>query len=349
MKERKHTIGDLKQMQSLPLESKIRMTMARIEGWIDEFGIDGVYISFSGGKDSTVLMDIIRNEMGYKEIPAVFVNVPTQFPELKEFAQKWDNVTILSPKISFMQVCEKYGFPLISKNVSQAIKDVKTQARINGIDPRETILYKRSFIPDSDYVKKYPAYSNVKWDFFFDAKFNVSDECCKVMKKAPAKEYEKKTGRKPILATMATESNLRQTEWLLNGCNSFNGKRPSSKPMSFWTEQDVLKYIVERNIPICSVYGEVVEDFESEGIFENQVTFDCFKEDRIYKTTGMKRTGCALCGFGCQMRDDDRFLLLHESHPKMYNLLDVIENNGVTFREAIEWTNEHLENQHIKL
>ena len=86
--ENKHNIGDLYQMQSLPLHAKIRMTEARINGWVDEFGEDGVYISFSGGKDSTVLMDIIRNKMKLN-LPAVFVDVPTQYPELKEFAKTW--------------------------------------------------------------------------------------------------------------------------------------------------------------------------------------------------------------------------------------------------------------------
>ena len=81
MAENKHTIGVLYQMQALPLSAKIRMTERRIQGWIDEFGTDGVYISFSGGKDSTVLMDIVRNRMGYKNIPAMFVDVPTQYPE----------------------------------------------------------------------------------------------------------------------------------------------------------------------------------------------------------------------------------------------------------------------------
>ena len=119
--ENRHTLQELYQYQSLSLESKIRMTIQRIQGWIDYYGEDGVVISFSGGKDSTVLMDIIRNRMGYKNIPAVFVDVPTQYPELKQFALTWDNVEVLKPKISFMEVCEKYGFPLISKEVSGCV------------------------------------------------------------------------------------------------------------------------------------------------------------------------------------------------------------------------------------
>ena len=116
-----HTIEELRERQALPLELKIRLTEARVRAWVNEYGEDGCYISFSGGKDSTVLMDIIRNRMGYN-IPAMFVNVPTQFPELKQFAMTWDNVDIINPKISFMQVCEKYGFPLISKEVSECVQ-----------------------------------------------------------------------------------------------------------------------------------------------------------------------------------------------------------------------------------
>ena len=86
----------------------------------------------------------------------------------------------------------------------------------------------------------------------------------------------------------------------------------------------------------------MVENYEAEGLLDGQVTFDDFKCDKIYKTTGCNRTGCALCGFGCHLGNSRyRFVELRESHPKMYNLLDVVKNNGVTFREAIEWTNEH--------
>ena len=80
MNDNKHTMSDLYQMQSLPLSAKIRMTQNRINGWVDEFGEDGVYVSFSGGKDSTVLVDIVRNVCGYKNIPLV-VNATWWIPE----------------------------------------------------------------------------------------------------------------------------------------------------------------------------------------------------------------------------------------------------------------------------
>ena len=115
----KHNIGDLYQMQSLPLEAKITMTKVRIRGWLDHWD-DECYISFSGGKDSTVLVDIVHNKMGRKDIPLVFVDTGLEYPEVREFVKSYgDRVTWLKPKMNFKQVIEKYGYPFISKEVSE--------------------------------------------------------------------------------------------------------------------------------------------------------------------------------------------------------------------------------------
>ena len=143
----KHELWELQSMQAAPLSTKIALTESRIREWIREYGEDGVAISFSGGKDSTVLMDIVRNRMGYKDIPAVFVDVPTQYPELKKFALTWDKVEVLRPKISFMEVCEKYGFPLISKEVSECVYGARKyltkalEQMHNSETDRQTIPY----------------------------------------------------------------------------------------------------------------------------------------------------------------------------------------------------------------
>ena len=407
----KHTIQELYQWQSLPLSIKIRMTQQRIRDWVNEYGEDGVYVSFSGGKDSTVLLDIVRNM--YPNIPAVFVDVPTQYPELKSFATSFDNVTVLHPKTSFMQVCEEYGFPLISKEISEKVmyarKYLKRYLEKNASSLQETIPYafaiadllgidrrndknqeviqqiKNGDIPievfrailsseeapirvkqllgtflhkEKGVLTSEPSkmYDSSRYQFFLKADFEISNQCCNVMKKKPVKKYGKETGRHPMTAQMASESKLREQNWLQSGCNAYDAKEPVSNPMAFWTDQDVLLYIKTNNLPICSVYGDIVVDYDGEGQLEGQLRLDevanCESFDignPLLKTTGCSRTGCMLCGFGCHLeKSPNRFEMLKETHPGMYKLLDVVKNNGVTFREAIEWTNEHG-NMDIKL
>lgn len=120
-----HTIDELQEKQALPLDIKIMLTRDRVRSWIHEYGEDGVYISFSGGKDSTVLLDLVRNEFGYKDVKAMFVDVPTQYPELRQFVKTFENVDIVTPKINFFQVCEKYGFPLFSKEISECVQGAR--------------------------------------------------------------------------------------------------------------------------------------------------------------------------------------------------------------------------------
>ena len=112
-------LWELQSMQAAPLSVKIALTKDRIREWVNEYGEDGVYVSFSGGKDSTVLLTIAR-EM-YPDIKAVFVDTGLEYPEIREFVKTWDNVEWLKPKMTFKEVIEKYGYPFISKEMSECV------------------------------------------------------------------------------------------------------------------------------------------------------------------------------------------------------------------------------------
>ena len=122
MSENKYTSDDLKTMQSWSLSRKIQVTQTRIIEWYQKN--DGkVYVSFSGGKDSTVLLDLVRRI--YPDVPAVFIDTGLEYPELREFVKTIPNVTWLKPEMNFKKVIQTYGYPIISKNVSRAVHDVK--------------------------------------------------------------------------------------------------------------------------------------------------------------------------------------------------------------------------------
>ena len=322
----KHQAHDLKQMQSLPLEAKIRMTQQRIRQWYDHW--DGeVYVSFSGGKDSTVLKHIVDNTPGVYDVPAVFVNTGLEFPEIQRFvkdvkAGRWDcfnsNVEILRPEMRFDEVIKKYGYPVISKRTS----DVLYYAKRNIAEGRETY---RTKALNGELVLRNGGksfFNCAKWMFVVEAPFDVSSHCCAVMKKAPMKKYVKKTGRFPITAQMASESTSRRTQWIQHGCNSYDKKEPISNPMSFWTEQDVLHYIKKFDVPYCSVYGDI-QVKPPEGTEQGQMNvidfLGCYEPEDILETTGRDRTGCIFCGFGCHLEQEpNRFQQLKQTHPRQY-------------------------------
>lgn len=122
------------------------------------------------------------------------------------------------------------------------------------------------------------------------------------MKKKPFKQYEKNSGKVPYVGTMASESMSRYRAWVQTGCNAFNSVQKQSKPLSFWTDQDILQYIVKYNLEIPSVYGEIVNN------------------NGHYDTTGCKRTGCVFCAYGAHLeKEPNRFQQLAKTHPKLYS------------------------------
>ena len=297
------TKNDLIMLQALPLEVKVRMTESRIREWVREYGTSGVYVSFSGGKDSTVLLHIVRNL--YPDVEAVFVNTGLEYPEIQQFVKTFDNVTILRPKMRFDDVIKKYGYPVISKEVSHKIYDARNgkEWAMRYVDGTAKMINQNRSM-----------FCVEKYEPLLHTDFMCADTCCAVMKKSPAKTFARKTGKKPITAQIAAESKQRTAQWMIKGCNAFESKNPISNPMSFWTEQDVLQYIKQNGIPIASVYGDIVYKDESGFEYNDSLTND----GKLY-TTGCNRTGCIFCAFGCHLeKEPSRFQRLKETHPRQY-------------------------------
>ena len=259
---------ELQQRMSLPLEAKVHLTESRIRDFYDKCE-GNIYVAFSGGKDSTVLLHIVRNI--FPSIKAVYYDTGLEFPEIKDFVKTIDNVDIIRPKLSFKQVIDKYGYPVISKEQSRRIHDYRTTKS----EKYKQICYKEI---------------SAKWKYMIDAPFKISDRCCYVMKKYPAYKYENNTKLHPIIGTMASESQRRLVSYLQYGCNNFDSERPTSKPLSFWTEKDIWGYIKLNNIQYSKIYD-----------------------------MGYYRTGCMWCMFGVdQERGGNRFQKMSRTHPQIH-------------------------------
>ena len=225
----------LRQRQSLPLEAKVAFSENRIREFYNQ--TEGkVYVAFSGGKDSTVLLDIVRSL--YPTIPAVFNNTRQDFPEIRSFVNETPNVVKLSPVKKFRQVLEEDGWPVISKKTAKALNKLQTLQK------------------DDPMFETYENLISERWRFLKDAPFKISAFCCEALKKRPAKMYEKATGRAPILGMMASDSDQRELTYMRRGgCNSYT-RNTGSWPLAIWRERDIWEYIKNRGLPHSSIYDK---------------------------------------------------------------------------------------------
>lgn len=319
------TKQDLMRFQAESLYDKEQRSLAKVSQWYN-YWHDEVYVAFSGGKDSSVLSDICGFWCSLHGITLYLCYVDTglEYPEIrrhvKDYAeylrQKYKIEVVLDivrPKMRFDEVIKKYGYPMISKEVSKCVSSAKRldskygqicRSRLEGTHTQksgETSLY-----------------NCAKYKPLLDMDFDVSHRCCDIMKKTPSHEYAKRTGRKPITAQMACESRLREQQWIKHGCNGFDMATPTSNPMSFWTEQDVLQYIKKYEIPIASVYGDIVYANDTDQLRIEDYGIECEGSEKLC-TTGCERTGCIFCGFGCHReKSPSRFELLKRTHPRQY-------------------------------
>lgn len=330
--------------QALPLDVKIQMTKRRITEFVDMYGLGGVYVSFSGGLDSTVLLDMARER--YPDIKAVYADTWMEMPQVRLFARDhFDNVDTVKPELLMKEVIRQCGWCFPSKEVADMINGVRSGKvwairKLNGVD---------RYGNTSGFRQRYK-----KWNVLVDAPFKISAGCCDELKEKPLKTYEERTGRHPILALMADESARRKNAYLRTGCNSFDMRkvldettgryidqpvaRPSSKPMSFWTKNDVLCYAYTRKLHIASPYGTIGIKgcIPGQGFLFSLQDTDCF--GCKFYTTGEQRTGCMFCPIGCHLDGFKKFGRLKKFSPELYDYC--MEELGE--KDVIDWIKAHI-------
>lgn len=225
----------LRGRQSLPLEAKIAFSQQRIREFYTQ--LEGeVYVAFSGGKDSTVLLSLVRDL--YPSVTAVFCNTGQDFPEVRKFVNSTPNVIKLKTLMPFKQVVEEYGWPVLSKKTASALSYLQKMGK------------------EGPKVDKYKELVAERWWFLKDAPFKISDHCCNLLKKRPSAMYEKATGKKPILGMLASDSDQRELHYMKRGgCNTFN-RNCSSWPLAIWTERDIWEYLKKYNVPYSNIYDK---------------------------------------------------------------------------------------------
>lgn len=293
---------EFSQRKYLPYEVKLALSARRIWDWHDYYG-GNVFISFSGGLDSTVLVHMVENVLERK-VPKVYVDTGLEFQQIREFVRSFDT-EILYPECSFRDVILDRGYPLVSKEVAAKIRKL----RHGNLSDRY-----RNYLMNGDERGKLGKLPE-RWKFLITAPFDTSEECCLIMKERPLGRYARRTGRVPFIGITQDEGLMRQRQYNRTGCNAYNAKQPKSQPLGFWTKQDVLRYAVENRLRYCSVYGKIVF------------------EKGLYRTTGEQRTGCIYCAMGCHLEKvPNRYHRLRERDPKAYRyIMAPVSTGGLGF------------------
>lgn len=319
----------LKDLQALPLNYKVMISKQRILEWCEHWNWM-VYVSFSGGKDSTVLLDLVCQVWaesislhGNARLFVVFIDTGLEYPEIRQFVKSFIpyltkkygiqiELVILKPKMNFKQVLDKYGYPVVSKETSENLRKIRT------MNISEKFRCKLLYGDDKGTAGKI---ANC-WQYLLNAPFAISGQCCDVMKKRPIHVFDAETGLKTFTGEMAVDSRLRLENYLQTGCNAFDSGRPKSMPLGFWVEADIWEYLHTNNVPYSPIYD-----------------------------MGFTRTGCMFCMFGVHLEPEpNRFQKMQVTHPKQWEycmfklgLAEVLDYIGVPWNDEGQlWSTEQI-------
>lgn len=355
------TKEQLAEMWKRPVERQYNIAITKIlEAILATKG--DIRISFSGGKDSSLLLDMyceIISTTPYKDksICVSFADTTNETSAMIKFIndfieheeKKWgvtiDFTSVRPPnKLTWVNFIKENGIPLISKDQSKRIRTVKADMMRTGVDiDTITKLYMggmnavqelksfdfsaTSILALTGYVSSRGEFGNMfklsrRWLPMVACPVDLTEQCCVKIKEAT---LDSLPSENRMTGEQAAESKNRTASYLKTGCNI---KLPSgkyiSKPFGAMTPDGVLFSLQYRGVPICSDYGEIIRT-----------------PDGHYKCTKAQRTGCALCGFGCQY-DTERFVRLQETEPaKIRFAFKPKSEGGAGFKEAIEYMNEH--------
>lgn len=325
------------EMQKWPYQKKLEHAEER--SWDFYRQMRGNVFGSVGGIDSMTMILFLWKYID-PEIPAVSVSVleDKSVQEVHHWLAGKGPVVYLKPLKSKVQVIREYGYPIISKDKAGKIEMLQNPTEKNktvrhAIMTGETGAYGGFKTKETGSRMRLPQ----KWLDLFGgpenqmystnyqtAPFKVSNKCCEWMKERPCNQYAKETGRFPYIGLMASEGGQREKVLMKTGCNFYGKTVTRSCPIAIFSRQDILRLALDMQTPVPTIYGSIARQL-----------------DGTLETTGAKRTGCTMCGFGIHIeKRPHRFDRLRQDSPKEWKFWMYTMGWGkVLDYIGIEWEN----------
>ena len=302
--------------------------MQKIRQIIGKYGEENFYLSFSGGKDSTVLSHLIDMALPENRIPRVYANTGIEYRLILEFVERererehlWELV-ILKPEVPIKPTLETVGYPFKSKYHS---KILATYQRSGDTESVNVYMNRKECRSGKKKFSEHLCPNILKYQFSEDFNLKVSAKCCDRMKKDPLHKWQKENNKAyGIVGIMQSEGGERMTAQ----CLAFKGnKLKNFQPLAPMTKEWEEWFIETYNVEICEIYRPPYN---------------------------FVRTGCKGCPFALKLQDEldtlERFFpnerkqceiiwkpVYDEYRRLNYRLKD---NRQLTFGDSWRWNNE---------
>lgn len=225
--------------------------LQKIRQIINKYGEENFYISFSGGKDSTVLSTLVDMALPGNKIPRVYANTGIELNMIRDFVFEMqkndDRVIVIKPSVPIKPMLEKEGYPFKSKLHSM------WHERYSRIGKSQGVLQYLSERTDKEAWQSQSSCPNcLKYQFKPEFNLKISDKCCVRMKEEPLAEWGK-TNNRPItiIGIMREEAGRRRNAQ----CLAFRGSRLKAfQPLAPVTKEWEEWLIETYNIEICDIY-----------------------------------------------------------------------------------------------
>lgn len=210
--------------------------------------LNHAYLSFSGGKDSTVLHYLLDMAISGNQIPRVYINTGMEYNDIRLFVKKMASedfrIKVINSGINIPKMLSEYGYPFKSKEHSLKISQYKRGSSCSSV-----LQYRNGY---GDSWSRYQCPKRLLYQFEDGFTLKISNKCCYKLKKEPMHQFEKDSGRKITLTGMRNAEGGQRASM---GCIIIRGNNFTKfHPLMPLTDDFMDWFIQYFNIKLCRLY-----------------------------------------------------------------------------------------------